>query len=87
MPQNNKTMVVWDLYLDQWIQKVNDSLGSALYTHEKTVILAWPCRDKKTPPPDLVEELKMDAWCLLKKDKENYFPFPHSSFDYKNVAQ
>ena len=31
-------------------------------------------RDKKTPLLNLEEELMMEAWCLLKKDKEVLLP-------------
>ena len=31
---------------------------------------AWPCRDKKTPPPDMEEEMMTEAWRLLKNEEE-----------------
>ena len=46
-------------------------------------ILAWPCRERKTPPPDVEEEPMMEAWHLLKNEEEGgLFPlptFPHYS--------
>ena len=48
---------------------------------------AWPCKDKKTPPSDIEEELRMEAWCLLKNEEEGGLsPHPHVSSDYKTVA-
>ena len=38
--------------------------------------LAWPCRDKKTFLPNLEEELMMEAWHLLKNNKEHLLPLP-----------
>ena len=47
---------------------------------------AWPCRDKKTPLLNLEEELMMEAWRLLQKEKEVLLLHFHFSFDYKTVA-
>ena len=41
--------------------------------------------DKKTPLPNQEEELMVEAWCLLKRDKD--FSAPNFSFDHKTVAQ
>ena len=39
-------------------------------------VLAWPRRDKKTPLPNLEEEL-MEVWWLLKDEEESgLFPLP-----------
>ena len=40
-------------------------------------IPAWPSRDKKTLPPDMEEELMMEAWYLLNnEEKVTLFPLP-----------
>ena len=50
-------------------------------------LLAWPCRDKKTPQPNLEEELMMEARRLLKNEEESgLFPLFTFSSDYKMVA-
>ena len=50
-------------------------------------VLAWPYRDKKTPQPNLEEELMMEAQCLLKNEEESgLFPLFTFSFDYETVA-
>jgi len=33
-------------------------------------VLAWPCRDKETPPSDVQEELMMEAGHLLQDEEE-----------------
>ena len=43
----------------------------------------WWCRNKKTPLPNLEEELMMEAWCLLKSEENEVFSPSHFSFDYK----
>ena len=50
-------------------------------------VLAWPCRDKKTPQPNLEEELMLEAWRLLKNEEESsLFPLFIFSSDCKMVA-
>ena len=46
-------------------------------------------KKKKTPLLNLEQELMMESWRLLKKDKEALLPPSpsHVSFDYKTVAQ
>ena len=39
-------------------------------------IPAWPSRDKKTLPPDMEEELMMEAWHLLRTEEEGGFLSP-----------
>ena len=40
-------------------------------------VSAWPCRDKKTPLPNIEEEMIMEAWRLLKNEEEGgLFPLP-----------
>ena len=34
----------------------------------------WPCRSKKTPPPNVEEELMIEVWRLLKNEEEGDFP-------------
>ena len=47
--------------------------------------LAQPCRDKKTPPRNLEEELMMESHCPLKRHK-GLFPAPHFSVDSTTIA-
>lgn len=49
-------------------------------------VLAWPCRDKENPPPDMEEGLMMEAKHLLKIEEEGGLPFAQFSLDYKTVA-
>ena len=45
------------------------------------------CRDKKTPLPQVEEELRREAWCLLKNEEESDLFLPsYFSFDYETVA-
>ena len=44
-------------------------------------------KNQQTPLLNLEQELMMESWHLLKKDKEVLPPSPsHVSFDYKTVA-
>ena len=51
-------------------------------------VLVWPCRDKKTPPLGMEEELMMEVLCLIKNEDEFWWwSFsPHFSFDYGNAV-
>ena len=49
-------------------------VDSWLLNHQGS--LAWPCRDKKTPLLNLEEELIMEAWHLLEKDKDVLLSLP-----------
>ena len=49
-------------------------------------VLAWPGRDKKTPPHNMEEELMIEACHLLENEEEGGLLPPHFSFDYKTVA-
>ena len=43
---------------------------SEIIFHSAMTVPAWPCRDEKTLPPDMEEELIMEAWYLLKNEEE-----------------
>ena len=38
--------------------------------HCTMIIPIWPHGDKKTPLPDVEEELMLETWCLLKNEEE-----------------
>ena len=58
----------------------------------KVLLQSWPDHigTRKLPDPTWGggggRELMLEAWCLLKKDKEGLLPTPPSSFDYNNVT-
>ena len=50
-------------------------------------VWVWLWGDKKTSPPNVEEELMMEAWCLLKDEEEGgLLPLPTFFLIVKNVA-
>ena len=70
-------MVAWDSHTAQWAQKVNDPLDM-VSAHIKWIICgpSLAHKDKKTPLVNLEEELMMETWRLLKRDKEGLLHLP-----------
>ena len=87
MPLNSETMVAWDPHIAQWAQQVDTYHILSAYIKSVFVEPACPCRDKTITLINLEEEPIMEAWCILKKGKEDFLPTFYFSFDYKTVAQ
>ena len=49
-------------------------------------VLAWPCKDKKIPLPNLEEERGWKHDIHLKWGRKWFFPLPYFSFDYKKCS-
>ena len=76
-------------FMERWVTFQNERLSLCwdlkLFFQSAMTVLAWPYKDKKTSLPYLREELMMETWHLLKKDKD-LLPFPLASSDLKNVT-
>ena len=97
--QNNKTTATvgksWTR-LSDWITTIVRPtpcpVSSVVRTHSlhpwKTLICvpSLTMKGKKTPLPNLKEELMLEAWCLFKKDKEGLLPLPTSPLIIKLQA-
>lgn len=53
-------------------------LGFSAYFHSTMIVLAWLCRDKNTPSPNMEEKLMMEVWCLFKNEEEGSLPLHFS---------